>query len=87
MVSNTAGDMSVTSERAMIFSAAWRAASVTNADLVTWSRSAASEMSRSVASSVRSSKRRFFVVVMVAPPHATVRDLYGNCTVPGCDRQ
>src|SRR5450759_3545655 len=54
-----------------------RAASVTNADLVTWSRSAASEMSWSVASSVRSSMRRFFVVVMVVPPHTTVRDLYG----------
>src|SRR5664280_2248422 len=79
MVSNTTGDMSVTSERAMIFSAAWRAASVTNADLVTWSRSAASEMSWSVASSVRSSRRRVLVVVMVIPPHTTVRDLYGRC--------
>src|ERR1035437_7567568 len=78
MVSNTAGDMRVTSERATIFSAAWRAASATNADLVTWSRSAASEMSWSVASSVRSSKRHFLVVVMVVPPNATVRDLYGN---------
>src|SRR5664280_2251356 len=78
MVSNTAGDIRVTSERATIFSAAWRAASATNADLVTWSRSAASEISWSVASSVRSSRRRVLVVVMVVPPHITVRDLYGN---------
>src|SRR5665647_26932 len=79
MVSNTTADMRVTSERAMIFSAAWRAASATNADLVTWSRSAACEMSWSVASSMRSSRRRVFVVVMVIPPPITVRDLYGNC--------
>src|SRR5450759_5764460 len=81
MVSNTAGDMRVTSERATIFSAACRAASATNADLVTWSRSAASEMSWSVASSVRSSRRRVLVVVMVVPPRTTVRDLYGNYAV------
>src|SRR5664279_383425 len=91
MVSNTAGDIRVTSERATIFSAAWRAASATNADLVTWSRSAASEISWSVASSVRSSRRRVLVVVMVVPPHTTVRDLYGNyergtCAIDGTPR-